>query len=141
LSAALVHASAAALAVVLPTFCGPTPPARRAFPPGRYAYEARLPLPAAPDSVTYRGTLVLDAVTPDERVGRWGVPGYAPQLGDNYFNVVSYHVTARLPRGADTLTLVHSLRRDGAAGGVPACRVAVLSAGASTDGRCTLTRR
>ena len=90
------------------------------------------------DSVDHAGTLHLSAVTPDSLVGRWEVPGYLPTLGDNYFNVVSYHVVARTGTPPDTVVLVHDLRRDG--DGVR-CRAAATRLGYLTEGRCSLERR
>jgi hypothetical protein len=96
------------------------PPGERVFPAGRYVYHARLLPPGARDSADYRGTLVLEAVTPDSLGGRWEVPGYAPELRANHFNVVAYNVHARIGAGPDSLIALHTLQRD-PAGGAPRC--------------------
>jgi hypothetical protein len=112
------------------------PDGERVFPPGRYDYHARLLLPGATDSTDYRGVLALGAVTPDSLAGRWEVPGYAPELRENHFNVVSFNVHARLGDGPDSLTVVHALQRDD--GGRPRCAVRVTRTGYIAQGRCSL---
>ncbi len=67
-----------------------------------------------------RGTLILEAVTPDSLAGRGEVPGYAPEPRANHFNVVSYNVHARIGAGPDSLIALHTLQRD-PAGGAPRC--------------------
>ncbi len=114
------------------------PPEERVFPAGRYAYHARLLPPGAQDSIDYRGALVLESVTPDSLVGRWEVPGYAPELRENHFNVVSYNVHARIGTGPDSLTAVHAVQRDPAVG-APRCSVSITRTGYIAEGRCSLT--
>lgn len=116
------------------------PPEERVFPAGRYEYHARLLPPGASDSVDYRGALVLEAVTPDSLAGRWEVPGYAPELRANHFNVVSYNVHARTGSGADTLTVVHAIRR-GRGPASPRCSASITRPGYLAEGSCTLRRR
>ncbi len=113
------------------------PPGERVFPAGRYAYHARLLPPGARDSIDYRGTLVLAAVTPDSLVGRWEVPGYAPELRENHFNVVSFNVHARVGTGPDSLTAIHAIQRNPDAG-APRCSVSVTRTGYIAEGRCSL---
>lgn len=113
------------------------PPEERVFPAGRYEYRARVLLPGAADSVDFRGALALDAVTPDSLAGRWEVPGYAPELRENHFNVVSYNVHARIGAGADTLTLVHAIQQSGTPA-APECSVSVTRPGYHAPGRCEL---
>lgn len=131
----LALAAAATLAAALR--CGPVPVEARLVPAGRYDYTATFLPPGSRDSVTLRGTFVLDSARADSLVGRWDVPGVESALADNYFNVVSYHVVARL-QGGDSLTLVHAIR-GGSGSSAPGCRVAVTRRGYWSDGRCTLT--
>lgn len=138
MSARYLHLPLATLLACAAARCGPTPPDERTFPAADYSYRARVLLPGARDSVDHAGTLHLSAVTPDSLVGRWEVPGYLAALGGNYFNVVSYHVTARTGTSPDTVVLVHDLRRDG--DGVR-CRVAATRLGYLAEGRCSLERR
>ena len=112
-------------------------PEDRVFSPGRYEYSATLPLPGATSGREFRGTLVLDAVTPDSLAGRWEVTGYDPAFVENRWNVASYDLQARLVSGADTLTLVHDVER-GRTPDAPECRVSVTRAGYHEDGTCTL---
>jgi hypothetical protein len=113
------------------------PPGERVFPAGRYAYHARLLPPGAQDSVDYRGALILEAVAPDSLVGRWEVPGYAPELRENHFNAVSYNVHARIGSGPDSLTAIHAIQRNPEAG-PPRCSVSVTRTGYIAEGRCSL---
>jgi hypothetical protein len=113
------------------------PPDDRVIPSGRYAYQATLLPPGASDSVTYQGTLVLDAVTPDSVAGRWEVPGYDADLRENRWNVASYEVHARIGAGADSLTVIHHVERSRAADR-PGCRVSITRTGYHADGSCTL---
>lgn len=115
------------------------PPEDRVFPPGRYEYRATVLPPGATDSVRYAGALVLDAVTPDSLAGRWEVQGYEPALRENRWNVASYEVHAIATSGADTLTLIHSIKR-GPAENEPACRVSATRPGYHAEGTCTLRR-
>lgn len=113
------------------------PPEDRAIPAGRYEYRATLLPPGTADSATYPGTLVLDAVTPDSVAGRWEVAGYDPAPRENRWNVASYEVHARTGGGADTLTVIHHIKR-GRTADQPACRVSVTRTGYHADGSCTL---
>ena len=113
------------------------PPEDRVIPSGRYAYRATLLPPGASDSVTYQGTLVLDAVTPDSVAGRWEVPGYDADLRENRWNVASYEVHAGIGGGADSLLVIHHVKRSRAAD-QPGCRVSITRTGYHADGTCTL---
>jgi hypothetical protein len=131
--------AAAALALLAASGCvkSHVPPEDRVIPSGRYAYRATLLPPGASDSVTWQGTLVLDAVTPDSVAGRWEVPGYEPALRENRWNVASYEVHARIGATADSLIVIHHVERSHAAD-QPGCRVSITRTGYHADGSCTL---
>ncbi|HEX6371073.1 MAG TPA: hypothetical protein VF006_19300 [Longimicrobium sp.] len=131
--------TAAAVALLAASACvkSHVPREDRVIPAGRYAYTATLKLPDVADSVALRGTLVLDAVTPDSVAGRWEVSGYDPELRENRWNVASYEVHARTGAGADSLTVIHHVKR-GRAADQPDCRVSITRTGYHADGTCTL---
>jgi hypothetical protein len=113
------------------------PPEDRVIPAGRYEYHATLLPPGTAEFEAYTGTLVLDAVTPDSIDGRWEVTGYDADLRENRWNVASYEVHARIGEGADSLTVIHHIKR-GRADGQPECRVSVTRTEYHADGLCTL---
>lgn len=129
---------AAAVALLAASACvkSHVPPEERVIPSGRYQYQAKLLPPGASDSVAYSGTLALDAVTPDSLAGRWEVPGYDPALRESRWNVASYEAHARIGTGADSLTVIHHIKRG--RGDQPGCRVSITRTGYYADGSCTL---
>lgn len=131
----------AAAALVAASGCvkSHVPPEERAIPAGVYDYRATLLPPGATDSVTYQGTLVIAAATPDSLSARWEVAGYDPAPRQNRWNVVSYELHARTGTGADTLTVIHHVKRGD--GDVPGCRVSITRTGYHADGTCTLRPR
>ena len=86
------------------------------------------------------GTLVVNASTPDSFSGRWEVAGYDSALLENRWNVASYEVHARIARGADTVTVIHHIKR-GRNAQRPECRVSVTRTGYHETGGCTLRLR
>ena len=107
------------------------------IPAGRYEYHATLLPPGTADFVAYTGVLVLDAVTPDSVAGGWEVAGYDADLRENRWNVASYEVHARTGEGADSLIVIHHIKR-GRVDGQPECRVSITRTDYHADGLCTL---
>lgn len=133
---------AAAVALLAASACvkSHVPPEDRVIGTGRYEYAAALRLPGDTAIDLAGGTLVVDASTPDSLSGRWEVAGYDPALRENRWNVASYEVHASVVRGADTVTVIHHIKR-GRDPRRPECRVSVTRTGYHESGGCTLRLR
>ncbi|WP_420129092.1 hypothetical protein [Longimicrobium sp.] len=116
------------------------PPEERPIGTGRYEYAAALRLPGDMAIDLAGGTLVVNASTPDSLAGRWEVTGYDPELRENRWNVASYEVQARVVWGADTVAVIHHIKRSRDPRR-PECRVSVTRTGYHESGGCTLRLR
>jgi hypothetical protein len=67
------------------------------------------------------------------------VDGYDADLRENRWNVASYEVHARIGQGADSLTVIHHIKR-GRVADQPECRVSITRLDYHADGLCTLRR-